>query len=47
MCAVVVVGALPMGLILLQPDFGTFLVFVALIQLAMIGLMVSVHRASQ
>ena len=29
--AVVVVGALPMGLILLQPDFGTFLVFVALI----------------
>lgn len=30
-CAVVLVGALPMGLILLQPDFGTFLVFVALI----------------
>lgn len=30
-CVVVVVGALPMGLILLQPDFGTFLVFVALI----------------
>ncbi len=28
--AVVAVAALPMGLILLQPDFGTFLVFVAL-----------------
>lgn len=30
-CVVVVVASLPMTLILLQPDFGTFLVFVALI----------------
>lgn len=30
-CAVVLVAAVPMALILAQPDFGTFLVFVALI----------------